>query len=491
MCYNISRDMNPHYHKKQSIRVIVSEAIMVLAVIVTVIILALLVSGYWLNSDFTVERNGMLQISSIPTGANVEIDGQASSWLERTNSSKILGSGEHSVVLTKDGYDSWSKTVIISEGLLYRLQYPRLFLKERTTEAIDIASSFTSASISPDGNLLLLMNDTTEWLLMNLDADTPSTKKLDISSAFSTVSLAEGAKVGLFTGKILDLDWDQDSSHNLFKVENGDKIEWVLLDTGNVAKSVNLTKEFGGNFSELEILDNGSNQLLAIQNGNLHKIDIPGRLISAVLAKNILDFDHFGNEIVYSAKRIDQTPPVDGATTQEPVDALSEYYVGYLKLGDDKTTELEPTTAPVKVAIGKFYDSKYIAVLTGQSISIHQKDSYLEDIEQYQISFTPDAIKVGHDGGFLILSQVDQLATLDLEANLVREWSIEHDHGWLDHYMFYAVSDNNLVVYDFDGLNRRELSHNVSSHFPITITSDKWLYYFRDGGLIREWLIPR
>ena len=114
--------------RRQSLKVIISEAIMVLAVIITVIVLAFVVSGYWLNSDFKIERQGLLQISSFPTGADVEIDGSVS-WLQKTNTSKVLSSGEHTVALSKENYDSWSKTINISEGLLYRINYPRLFLK--------------------------------------------------------------------------------------------------------------------------------------------------------------------------------------------------------------------------------------------------------------------------------------------------------------------------------------------------------------------------
>ena len=103
--------MDPERAKRrQSAKIIISETIMVLAVVITVTMLAFIVSGYWLNSDFKVERNGLLQISSVPTGADIYIDGD-SSWLQRTNTSKVLSSGEHSVKLTKDGYDSWQKTI--------------------------------------------------------------------------------------------------------------------------------------------------------------------------------------------------------------------------------------------------------------------------------------------------------------------------------------------------------------------------------------------
>ena len=473
--------MNQDQFKKQNIKVIISEAFMVLAVIVTVIVLALLVSGYWLNSNFEIERNGMLQIYSKPTGASVEIDHVASSWLERTNSSKILTSGPHSVTLTKDGYDSWTKEINISEGLLYRLHYPRLFMKERYIESVLDANKFALASVSSDHNAMLLINNTSEWTYLNLDTDNPSPRKIDISKLFSSVSLADDAKVGLYTGNIISLNWDHDASHVLIQSQNEADIEWVLLDVNNVSKSINLTREYGADFSHIEILDNNSNNLLAVQNHNLHKIDISGRLISAILVKDILDFDHIGNEIVYSAK----------SDIAESPDSVSRYDVGHLKLGDSKATIMETVNTPVKVAIGKFYDSEYIAVLDNQTISIHQKDTYSEQVSTFTLSFAPDTIKVGNNGEFLLLTKESAIATLDLEANLIRQWEIENDYGWLDNYMLYTVSNGDLITYDFDGFNRRTLARNVSSHFPSTITGDKWLYYFSDGNLVREWLIAR
>ena len=57
--------------------------------------------------------------------------------------------------------------------------------------------------------------------------------------------------------------------------------------------------------------------------------------------------------------------------------------------------------------------------------------------------------------------------------------------------MFYVISNGDLIVYDFDGLNRRVIANGVSSGFPATITEDKWLYYFSNGVLTREGLIAR
>lgn len=457
--------------KKQSLKVIVSEAIMVLAVVVMVVVLALIVSGYWLGSDFKVERQGMIQVSSIPTGADLDIDGQ-SSWLQRTNTSKVLSSGPHKVTITKEDYDTWSREINISEGLLYRLHYPRLFLKERTSEkALDVNGAL-QATISPDRDKLLLINDTSEWKFIKLKDDTLEPKKLNISNYFSGISLADGASIGLFTSKILTMDWDRAGNHILFKVENAGSIEWVLLDIENVKNTINLTKEFGANFGTVIILDNSSSNLLVNQDGNLRKIDVPGRSISAILAEGVVDFDHYENEIIYSAS-----------------DSAGAFVTSLIKLGDNEASQLESSSKPAKVAISKFYDDMYVTTLQDTTLKVYKKADFAP-VADYQLTFAPEVMEVGHNGEFITMYTGSQIATLDMEASSVREWTVDGEtFGWLDNDMVYSALGGELFVYDFDGLNRRSLAKNVSSHFPVAITDDKWLYYFSDGYLTREKLI--
>lgn len=463
--------MDPERAKRrQSAKIIISETIMVLAVVITVTILAFIVSGYWLNSDFKVERNGLLQISSVPTGADIYIDGD-SSWLQRTNTSKVLSSGEHSVKLTKDGYDSWQKTINISEGLLYRIHYPRLFLQNRTPESLLDVTGTTLATTSPDHNSLILINNTTEWSFINLDSDEIKPEPINISQIFSSVSLAPEATTGLFTGTVQDIKWDYDGTHALFKISNTDATEWALLDVKNPTKSINLTREFGANFNEIQILDNSSNNLLAIRNGNLHKIDVSGKSISAVLAENVTNFDHYNNEVIFSAT----------TTSETPVN-----YIGFLKLGDDKITTLEETDSPALVTLSRFYDDKYITVLSDRLVSLYKKEDFTK-IKDFELTFQPTSIKVGHNGEFITMPLGNQIATLDMEAMSVTEWQPSGTRfGWIDNDMVYTVADNSLTVYDFDGYNQRTIASNVSEHFPAAITNNKWLYYFSDNTLIRE-----
>lgn len=462
--------------RRESRRVIISETLMFVAVVVTVAILALLVSGYWFGSGFQLERQGMLQISSLPTGANIEIDGE-SAWMQRTNSSKVVSSGEHTVVLTKDGYDSWTKTVNVKEGLLYRLHYPRLFLLNRKKEAVLDTSEYLSASISPNRSLALLINNTTEWSLINLESDKIEPKNVDVSKAFSAVSLPADGTTGLFTGEIKSLNWANDNEHILFEVVSETGTEWVILNIKNPTEKMNLTREFGfiANFSEVKILNDSASSLLVVLNGNLHRVDVSNRQLSGVLVEKVHSFDHLDSEIIFSAE-----------VTEKTEENADNYYVGILKLGENKKTTLMTTPALTKPVISKFYDEEYITILAENIATLYKKQN-LEEILKFATSFAPEDIKVGHEGEFITLSSGSYLATLDMEANTIQQWSLPSEaFGWLDNDMIYSISEGVLTVYDFDGYNARELATNVSSHFPSAIVSDKWLYYFSDGSLIRE-----
>ena len=459
--------------RRQSLKILISELIMVLTVIITVTILAFVVSGYWLNPNFEVERNGLLQISSFPTGADVQIDGN-SAWLQRTNTSKILSSGKHNITLTKEGYDSWSKTINISEGLLYRLHYPRLFLQNRHNESILDTTGTIAATFSPDHNSLILINDTTEWKIVNTDNDKLNPQKLNVSDVFSTVSLAESANIGLFTGKITNIEWDHDSTHVLIKTQSDDKIEWVLLDIKNSENSINLTREFGDEFDKIQILDNNSSNLLAIQNNNLYKINVPNRSISAALIENIIDFNLYdSNEIIFSAYNPSQS-------------SNTPYYIGTFKLNNNQSTVIKQTATPAKVTLSKFYDDRYITILEDKTVTLYQQNNP-EPLRTFVLSFSPNSIKTGHEGEFITMTLGNQIATIDMEALDITEWQTDGDtFGWLDNDMIFSIANGELIVYDYDSLNRRAIASNVSSHFPATITNNKWLYYFSDDYLIRE-----
>lgn len=358
----------------QSIKVIFSEIIMFITVIVTVVILAFIVSGYWINEKFEVERQGMLQISSSPTGADVFIDDE-SSWLQKTNTSKVLPVGEHSIRLTKDGYDSWTKTVNITEGLLYRLPYPRLFPLHRDKTIVYDALGVTEAFLSDDRGKLLLYSG--------------SPNDFDIDDYTGSVSISSSES-------------------------DDDKMPlWTLIDLKS------------------------------------HKIE--GKTVTRRTLREFFK-----------------------PQEQDIRDTIEDYK---LPRQPKNTDEL---------IFSRFYDNNYLTIVDDNNIALYKKGETTPILLQ-ELSFTPSDYAQGRDGDFIAFYADSKVATLDMELLSIKEWSVDGNSiGWLDDNMIYTVSDGELIVYDYDGLNRRSIARNVSDRFPIVITGDDWLYYFSNDNLVRE-----
>lgn len=440
---------------RQNIKVIIAEIFMVISVITMTFVLVFIVLGYWINSDLEIERSGLLQVSSFPTGANITVD--HNTWLTHTNTSRMIMSGKHEVKITKNGYDSWSKTVQISDGLLYRLFYPRLFLKNRVKESVLTLHDSNILSVSPKHESLLLNNQTKVWQWVKLNKPDITTEKIDLTS--------------FLTSSIKTLTWSPNETKVLANLANN---EWLLIDLNNPRDSINLSLVLEANFEQVQILDDDANNLLAIQKGNLRKIDVNKLLLTRALIKRVEHFYYSNDEVIFTA------------TTE-----AGEPYIGTLDLRAESTQEILKTSKPALAIPIRFYDEKYLILAEEYKIKVLKRDN-LETILTSTINFNPDQFKVHDKGEFVVFSHQGEIATLDMEEPRIVNWQLTNPEvNWLDDQMIYEIVAGELIVYDFDSLNRRIISNQVTSTQPAIITQNKWLYYVSTGELKREWLIPR
>jgi len=90
-------DEQEKLERLREIRLIVTEILMFLAVVVLVGFLTLIVTGHSFNlkkfgSEGEIfERTGLVQISSVPTGATIAIDGEIPLMLRTNGSRTTLG----------------------------------------------------------------------------------------------------------------------------------------------------------------------------------------------------------------------------------------------------------------------------------------------------------------------------------------------------------------------------------------------------------------
>ncbi len=508
---NMDFEERERRRRRQLLKVIIAEVGMTISVVAIVVVATLAAMGFFVTSSGKIEQSGLIQIHSMPTGATVEIDG--GTVFSRTNLSRSLTSGEHNIKLSREGYDSWQKAIKMSSGMLLRLYYPRLFLLGRSSESVlrlEKELEFYSPS-NDQAYILYAPVDSFKWNLINIRDEEPRVTQLDLS----TILL--GVVDDKFSGKIDSLEWSNNSNNVLIKVTYEQKSEWILIDLIDVKKSLNLTRTFGLDFTQVEMIDDGAAQLFALENQHLRRINTGDQSISRVLLDNIVDFKNSKTNVIYVMEQ-----SVDNKTEKKK--GIGAYRDGekggtvLAEVADDKR---------VSVALTHYYDEDYLVYAVENELNVYYGaiPNYRDDarntdfsslkilIDKTKLKTTPSGFQLSPDGEYIVASHDRQFMVIDLEMGELFEYeAMTSNLAWLDEAMMTAVVDDSLWVWDFDYTNQREMvryiqetqseAENDAEINPVTTISqrkivdaqaviaenDRWLYYLTENksGLTLE-----
>lgn len=498
MLYNIYSMDFEEKRKRQMIRVIIAEIGMVIAIAAIVVVSTLAAMGFVISSNGSIEQSGLMQLHTLPTGASVKIDGNA--IFSRTNFSRTLSAGEHYLEISRDKYDSWQKTINVRPGVLIRLYYPRLFLQDRIAEAVqELAKAEGLEFYSPSVNrnyILYAKNDAAEWQLLDVKGDVVKTTPLDLSgvlpgmvedtSKAKTLAAIE-THTYQFQGKIETIIWSGNEENVLVKVAYDGKMEWVLVRLKDISRSINLTRTFGlDNTAEIKVIDGAADQLYVLEKQQLRRINASDNVMSRVLLENVQSFANYDTNVIYVAK------------DQEHQKQLVGVYRNDEKAG---TVLAEvPGGQKVRVALSSYYGDDYMIWTTDQDIKIlyGHLPSYNENgadlsglvqlIEAEKLSEVPDTVFVSPGNEFVVAKKGAKLMVTDLELGELSEYEAPAaDVEWFDASMLYTIKDKQIIVWDFDGTNQRNLAKSAKTDtdqpvevadFPVMVaSSNRWLYY--------------
>lgn len=449
----------------QTIRLIITEVIMVISIVALVIVLTFVAMGYNVDKNGEVGQSGLLQVRSIPTGAIIEIDDEVIS--ARTNTSKMLPAGDHKIKLTRAGYDTWEKSIVSESGWLLKLDYPRLFYQDRTVEKMrEYSSDIDYFSVSPNHEYVLYhVASASEWTLMSVgDSNNITESNLNIAK---------------FVGdrKIINYTWNNNSDKILIKSEKDNKYDWVLINVNNIDKSVNLTEAFGMDFSDMIFSSDNGESLTAIENGNLRAVMASDRTLSQVLAADIKTFSQDENRIIYQTNK----------------NEVKLYQEG----SDDILLAAYRPEQKVNIAFGEYLSKKYIVISVDKEVFYYRgvlptKDNTLSDMElalKKELNFIPDELFVHSRDELYIAKTGKDLAVYDAELNKLSGYTVESDQiFFLDDSLLGVTNDGRMIIRDFDGENRRDLTSATGSGF-ITKDSRYLIYQKSDRGssaILRE-----
>lgn len=463
--------------RKTLIKRILVNLFMVLSVVVLVTLVTFFMLGFRFDSNNgNLEQNAFLQFSSTPSGATVSIDGIVNG--AKTSSKSSVQGGKHTVVMWRDGYQTWQKTVTAKPGTLTWLNYTLLVPKKLTVEPVATYKTFYSSLASPKGNFILVQPqpNTPSYKLIDISSDNVNSKDIVIPASIYSEPVVAGVTHTFNIEK-----WDNGERYAIIKHSYGDKTEWLVLDTQDATQTKNVTKSFNIAIDKAIFSSDSGNSLYVLAAGDIHKLDLNGGTISKPLISSATDFDFYidSKVITYVGKGKIGT---------------DERVVGLFREGDSKPAVLRTVKGspdvPLRIATTHYFNENYVVISEGKKVDILSGSypnttsdnansmkiisSFDSQLDVQQLSFSPK-------GQYVFVQSGPSFSSYDLEYQKMSTSTISSASEvpplkWLDEYHVWSDSGGILSVLEFDGANAHTINP-VLTRQAVTLTNNgRFLY---------------
>ncbi len=461
--------------RKQLIKTLLIYVVMTLAVITIVTFIFFFVLGYRFNvDDGRIEQYAFLQFDSKPTGAIVAVDGQAVN--SKTPNKLAVREGQHDVVISKDGYQSWHKTVNVKAGTITWLSYGLLMPVSTNIESLANYVSVYSTLTAPKGNNMLVQEQANvpTFDLIDLNSDTIKSTKLTIPVNIYSQSGVAGLD---HTFKVIK--WDDGGRYVLVYHTYGVNNEWLVMDTKDVAATKNITRLLSVSISSINFSGTSGNDFYALNSGDIRKLDLSAGTMSKPLVSNVSSFDVYNSNII-TYVGID----VSGTGNQT---------VGIYREGDSNQHILRTATSVdsvLRIATAHYYNDNYIAISDGKKVDIlngNYPNTVADNLTSMKLfasfSTTEDisTLSFSPTGEYVLVQSGSYFASYDLEHKNFVSSSIDgagevSQLKWLDDCYLWSDRDGKLVIREFDGANAHNLGNVAVGQDVSLVSSGKYLY---------------
>ena len=241
--------MNTKTKKIRNARIIATDIFMLIAVIAIVFIMMLVAMGFSFTDNGRIEQSGLVEISSRPSSAKVTIDGKE--LFSTTEVNKLLATGSHDIKITKTGYDTWNYTINIEAGLTTTIDWVRLFpLNPEIANVDTFDKKLAIASVSESRRSILVAEDkATTFSVLNLqDEKLKEVAKIKFQDLLGELGEGETAATA---NDFKVVAWNSNDTRILVSHQKGDTNEWIIINTSEPTKSINITKLYNKDFTKL------------------------------------------------------------------------------------------------------------------------------------------------------------------------------------------------------------------------------------------------
>lgn len=468
--------MNRSYNlvQKNNLKLALIYILMAFSVVIIVIFIIFFILGYRFDANNgQISQYSFLQFNTLPTGANVKVNGVL--LKSKTPSKTSLPAGEHEIIMQKEGYLQWQKIVNAQAGTIKWLDYALLIPKELTIEYVDSYVNLHESMASADGKKIAVHEDiaSSSFSIIDISSDVIKSSKITLPVSAYQDSTNK-------TDHLFDMySWDGNGRYILIKHTYEKESEWIVMDTQNVSQSKNITKIFNISISEIEFYGTSGDSFYITNNGNIRKISLSDGTLSKTFASEVDSFSMHQSTGVLSYIGNDVTN--------------SNKVIGVYHDGDDESSIIKNTTSDnTNILTTRYFNEDYIATLDGKEIEIY-KGSYSTKstdgvagmvlLDKITVENDVDDLSFSPDGQYLMIKMNDNYVSYDLEYGNVFNSTIDGEtndyaYGWLDDSYIWSDRDGVVSIREFDGQNSHTINNSLKGQAVVLTFNKRYIYSF-------------
>lgn len=477
--------LDPKKERQNQLKLMIGYALIAIAIAGTALVLLYQAYGYALNQQGQILQNGLLFISSQPTGSSIYLNNQL--FGSTTNTRAIVPAGKYDLRITRSGYRNWERPVYVAGGDVQHFDYPFLFpseLKQATEDDISTTPTLVTQSLDQ------------RWLLMDRPGSTGSFTLYDLQNPKKPVSSVINLPSGFFTASDGSTDswaleeWSSDNRHvvlvHTYESKGATDHEYVLLDTQNPSDSINLT--YSLNLSQDDTLTLFNNQTAQVfvynpDDRSLQRINVSdGSLVSKL--DRILAYKAYGdNRILYVTDQALNGKEIPNQVSVVLQDGQQTYTLRTLPAGASSyVLNLAQYSGDWYVAAGASNDNAVYIYKDPESVLATGLDSYPAPWRRLDIQ-NPNYLEFSNNTQFLLAESGQQFVVYDLENVIQYSYATTQlmdqpqTHAtWMDGDRIMYVSNGKLVVFDYDYRNQQTLMDADPAFLPYFDSSYTYVF---------------
>lgn len=476
--------LDPKKRRNHTIRLFTGYVLVAIAITLAATILIHYAYGFGVTRKGDLVQKGLVFVSSQPSGAQLHVNGVRAN---DTNTKLNLTAGQYDLDISRQGYNSWKRTIQVEGGSVNHYVYPLLFptnLKPANIKAYEADPVLTTQS--PDRR----------WLVVRPTADDETLfETFDLSKNQETVGTPESFKINpqLLTesstpAQTKVIEWSNNNRHILFKrsytATGEQKSEYILVDRQRPEGSYNLSRELSIDANEIDItlLDKKPDTyyLHNVSTGVLTRASLGDPTQTPVL-KDVVAFKSHGKDTVVYVTAKDAP---EGKVSAKVYDNGKEYTLRTIKSSDKYLLDAARFDGDWYIVAGSKAEGRVIVYKNPVAQLSRENTKKAGSVFSLRVT-DPNNVSFSANAQYIALQGSKSFHVYDIDREQAFQYRIKYaidepqlKAPWMDGNRFSYVSGGKQVVFDYDNLNRRTLVPASSVYESAFDRDYEYLYTF-------------